>query len=529
MYVVTLDGNVLYDPEIEGLEIYQPKVELEVNKTGAFDFKIYPTHPFYTKIKKLKSVIEVYQRGYLVFRGRPLNDAVDFDKGKVIQCEGDLAFLNDSIQRPYEYSGGVKEYLEFLISRHNSQVEEDKKFVVGNVTVTDPNDYIVRADSQYQSTWQLVEAKLVKYLGGYIILRRSEGVNYIDYLADSKYRSDQIIELGKNMLDLNTSIRGEAICTALIPTGATIEETEDEPESVVDITSVNDGIDYVFDQEAVNRFGWIFKHVEYEDITLPENLKKRAEKELREMVKFHENIEIKALDQNMVSEDFHRFRFFEYVKVISKPHNLDEFYLIKSQTLHLDSPEQNTIVIGAERTTISDNQSNLAEELNVIRDESIKHNHKINETYKNLQLIINQSAESYRREVIEQVSNELEQMRSETSTMFEQNKDEFIFQFSTMLEQLEQMDSDTTNQFNELTKYIRFVDGTIIIGEVGNEIQLRLLNDRIQFLQDNMEVAYFTNNKLYVIDGEFTNTLTLGKFAFFPMPNGNLSFRKVRD
>ena len=76
-------------------------------------------------------------------------------------------------------------------------------------------------------------------------------------------------------------------------------------------------------------------------------------------------------------------------------------------------------------------------------------------------------------------------------------------------------------------KYIRFEDGKILLGEVGNELELQIANDRINFLQDGAEVAYFTNRKLYVTDAQFLHSLQLGSFAFMPRANGNLSFKKV--
>ena len=47
------------------------------------------------------------------------------------------------------------------------------------------------------------------------------------------------------------------------------------------------------------------------------------------------------------------------------------------------------------------------------------------------------------------------------------------------------------------------------------------------FYDSGAEVAYLSNNRLYVTDGEFINSLILGKFAFLPRKNGNLSFVKV--
>jgi len=81
----------------------------------------------------------------------------------------------------------------------------------------------------------------------------------------------------------------------------------------------------------------------------------------------------------------------------------------------------------------------------------------------------------------------------------------------------------------EIHKYIRFENGDIILGESGNELTLRIENDRISFLDGGAEVAYFSNKQLYVLDGHFIHSLRVGKFAFLPRENGNLSLVKVGD
>ena len=122
---------------------------------------------------------------------------------------------------------------------------------------------------------------------------------------------------------------------------------------------------------------------------------------------------------------------------------------------------------------------------------------------------------------------ELEEYKTNVSTQFEQTEKDFNFLFNNATEQINDLAGDTNEQFQEIQKYIRFVDGDIVLGETGNEITLKIQNDRISFLQNNSEVAYFSENKLYVTDGEFLNSLQLGNFAFKPRDNGSLSFGKV--
>lgn len=125
------------------------------------------------------------------------------------------------------------------------------------------------------------------------------------------------------------------------------------------------------------------------------------------------------------------------------------------------------------------------------------------------------------------MKDETDSLISSVSTTIEQNKNSVEILFNQYVADLEALANGTDANFEEFRKYIRFVEGKILLGEVGNELELQIANNRISFLQSNAEVAYFSNNKLYVTDGEYTNSLRLGQFAFLPRENGNLSFKKI--
>ena len=103
------------------------------------------------------------------------------------------------------------------------------------------------------------------------------------------------------------------------------------------------------------------------------------------------------------------------------------------------------------------------------------------------------------------------------------------FEFDELKKIVDENDASNREQFETIHKYIRFVGGNILLGEDGNELTLRIENDRISFLDGGAEVAYFSNQQLYVLDGHFLNSLRVGKFAFLPRENGNLSLVKVGD
>lgn len=350
MYQVYCDSHLIYDTRVDSLKLVNPKLDLELNKTGSFTFTIYPSHPHYAHLQKLKSIIQVYSNGYLIFRGRILNDDQGFYNEKAVSCEGELAFLLDSVQRPFDFQGTPKELFEKLITTHNNQVDESKRFIIGNVTVTDPNDYIHRSDSLYKNTWTDLNDKLIDTLGGYVWVRHEPEGNYIDYLSDFDALSSQKITFGKNLIDISKITKGEDIATAIIPLGAVNEETNER----VTIASVNGGVDYVYDQEAVDKYGWIYKTVEWNDVTLPENLLTKAKAYLAKSINLSVSIELDAFDLASANADINTFRLGTYIDVSTAPHALDAYFLVRKLSINLDSPSKNKLTLGASYSTFSE-------------------------------------------------------------------------------------------------------------------------------------------------------------------------------
>lgn len=124
------DGQLLYDPRNPDYAVYEPKCELEVNKTGSLTFTIPPTHPMYDALQKMKSEIEVYQDGEFLGAYRVLNTDLDFNNIKAVTCEGELAHLLDSVQRPAEYHDiSVEDYFETLIHLLDTALRAGKRLL----------------------------------------------------------------------------------------------------------------------------------------------------------------------------------------------------------------------------------------------------------------------------------------------------------------------------------------------------------------------------------------------------------------
>lgn len=534
MYGVYCDGLTLYNSNLESLKIFSPSVELELNKTGSFLFTVYPDHPQYNAIQKLRSIITVYQDDYLLFRGRVLDDEIGFHNEKHITCEGELAFLLDSVQRPYDYSGTVAGFLNLLIDNHNAQVEEAKWFTVGNVTVTDPNDYIVRSNIEYVDTWTELQKKLVDLLGGYIVIRHEGYINYIDYLQDFTLLSPQKITFGKNLLDLKRIRKGADIATALIPLGAKIKDDEGkDTDNRLTIASVHDGLDYIVDEEAADKYGLIFATHTWDDVTEAENLLTKANAHLSNLVNQPETIELTAADLATVDASFSSFHLGTYVKVTSNPHGIGQNFLVTKLSLKLLEPGANKLTLGGVFEGISGALAGVSgaqsEIILQIENASKAASTAINNVEQNLLASLQVTEENIKSTVAENyyLKEDTDALVSSVSTEIEQTKESVEIQFNQFSADIEAVASGTDAEFEEIRKYIRFIDGSILLGQVGNELELKISNDRISFLQDAVEVAYFSDNKLYVTDGHFLHSLQLGSFAFIPRANNNLSFKKV--
>lgn len=389
MFEIYFNNSSMWSPREKTKLMSDMNINLEVNKVGSFSFKIYPGHRLYNSFEELKTIITVLQDDEIIFRGRVFSDEGDFRAIKTIEVEGLLGFFNDSIVRNYEYSGSVSGYLEFLINQHNAQVETYQRFKLGTVTVTDRdnNDYIVRSSTQMPKTWNEITEKLINNLGGYIVLRYESDGNYIDYLEDFNVRSSQRIEYALNLMDLTTSRKADTIATCIIPLGA----YSDSGDTRLDIKSVNDGKDYIYDAEAVAKYGKIYETVEYDDVTIASNLLAKGRLYLASKIKLLTQITIKAIDLHLSDERIASFRVGQYIKVYSIPHSLSDIVLLKAISFNLLEPTSSLITLGLSKESYvsSSNRSNAQIVQRVTSSTAAK---VINNTQTYVDQVINSSA-----------------------------------------------------------------------------------------------------------------------------------------
>lgn len=367
MYRVYCNNSPLYDLRDEDLVLISPIVKIGENTAGSFEFSILPKHPHYEEVNELTSVITAYDGDEEIFCGRVVEITKDLYNRKKVICEGELAYFNDSIQRPARYQGlTVRGYLETLVNIHNQQVKNqgiDKTFKVGAVTVQDKNDYVYKY-TNWESTLEVIKTDLLKTYGGYLRIRKENGVRYLDYLADYPNTNTQVIEFGSNLLDFTHDMVASDIVTAVIPLGARLEDvTEVEGlDAYLTIKDVNGGVDYVYSQEAVKSYGWIFKTVKWDDVHVADNLLKKGKEYLTDIQFAKITLTVSAVDLHMLHVDMERIKVLDEIRVTSSPNGLDRFFPVSEITIYLDKPSNNKLTLG---TSYSKNSLSTKTESNM--------------------------------------------------------------------------------------------------------------------------------------------------------------------
>lgn len=539
MYRIYSDGEIIYDPTLPEYSILDGQLTLELNTSGTLKFTLPKTNPSYGRIKLMKSIITLYDDSRLIFRGRAYAPSIDLFEQASIECEGDLAFFNDTIQVPFELgTSDVSSFLNKLISQHNKQVEADKQFKLGKVTITNNTQTgdITRSSLQYLSTWQCIKDKLLDPLGGYLFVRRESTGQYLDYVTDFSIISNQSIVQRVNLLDAKKEITSSELATVIVPIGAKLKnEQGEETENYLTLEKTT-GSMAIRDEEAIKEYGVITKIVHHEQITTADRLLQAGRKDLAKALGITSTITLTAADLSKAKYSVTPFILGHYIHVRIPNLDVDKRMLIQQLKIDLLKPESSTLTIGASEKSLTMQQlktSETIEKVNFNLQQAMKElsNQSVVRAIREASSNMNQSAEEIRLEVSEKYYNreKADELLESIRSLITQTSNSIDFHFERYKEEQTALNGDVARKFTEMNKYIRFVDGDIVLGETASPLTLKIENDRITFMESGAPIAYWQNRQFYAVDGEFLHSLKLGKFAFIPRPTGNLSFTKVVD
>ena len=355
MYKIKLDGKILYYPGDREAAVINPELDLQTGYAGELTLKVPALNPLYNDIHNRKSMISVYRDKTEIFYGEVRTREKDRFKNQPIKATGALSFLADTILPQQEWHDmSPREMLDAWLQLHNNQVEDRKKIYIGVVAIHDSNDSLYRITDR-ENTLEAIREKLVDRLGGYLRLRHEEDKLYLDWINIQEYGKycEQPIQFGENLLDYSETMTADDVITALIPLGAAIEQETDENaseferlEKNVDITSVNDGKDYIYSKEAVESFGWVWKTEKWDDVATPANLLKKATEYLTTQQYENLVISLTAVDLSLFGQDYDSFDIGDRVLCNAIPYGMKKVLPVMEMKIPLQQPDQAQLTLG---------------------------------------------------------------------------------------------------------------------------------------------------------------------------------------
>lgn len=495
MYSLFFNGAILDDARLEGYQVREPQVHLAVNEPGSISFVIDNDHPHLNLLQKMKGVLELREEAEVIYRGRITQETRDFDLSREIESEGMLACLNDSVIPPFSFpddfinsaeynaaatSGNVVEFfLNWILSLHNSQVTDEQKILLGNVTVTDSNNYITRESSDYNTAWSVIQDKLFgSSLGGYFLIRYEENGNYVDYLSALPGTNLQPVKFGENLLDLLFENNAANIFTVALPVGAEGLKITEYPDGEIDEDIVKLG-DTLYSATAIQAYGKITRVLKFDDVTQLNNLVNKAVAELR-AAGLAQTITVKACDLHFESAE--SFRVGRYTLLSSPPHDFAAVYPLT--TLDIDIKDAGNTEITFGNTAIS--QTGFNKEATAKAAER---------------------ADAQQIEINKSISDLSAYVRR---TEFQDYQAAQSAQLATLSGEISGVSTDLQTKYNERIRYIRFDGDSIYIGLTANEAEIKIEETDISLIKSDKTIFSYSATEDKLTFGEASSAFDFG-------------------
>lgn len=348
MYQIKVDGQVLYSPALsDEYQVISPHLKRAFNKADKLTFILPPTNAMHGKIQKMKHTITAEWNGKEIFRGRVLEEKTDLYNQTAVICEGELAYLVDSLLRPYEFEGTAEAFLRLMIEKHNAQVDAGKRFTVGIVTAVTADDTLDIENTGYTDTLSEINNLLLDKYSGYLHIRHENDVRYLDYIKEYNEESNQKIEFGVNLLDIENHINAQELFTVLVP----LSEFEDGSETLT-IEKVNNGLDYIENPEAIARYGRIVKRYVWHNVQDAQKLLELGQEKLNNAGTL-DTLTVKAVDMHLCNVDIDTIDLGVTAHVLSKPHGIDKMLLCSAVDIDLQDPDKTEYTFGKPEESIA--------------------------------------------------------------------------------------------------------------------------------------------------------------------------------
>ena len=365
MYRAYYAGNVLFDPESDERVVTDIACTLSLVGASTLTVTVPRTNPLSGTFEPMRRdrELSLERDGETVFRGRILTLDTDFFGNEVLTAESERSYLNDVLLPPFSTDGiaGLEpvpsapaDLFRWMVQQYNAKQDASHQFRFGDNQAWQLAESMQANETERRSVWEAIKTRLVSRYGGWVRVRYSEGLPYIDYLTDSNVVNAQTVEFGVNLLDYTGSRNGSTLYTRICPVsyeGETIANLQDGP---VGRNLVKQG-EYVINTDLEGRYG-VIEYAEAFDTTNPNQLLQDGIMRMKQAA-IGDSLTITAFDLALIDPSATYIQPGDYVRVVSPPHDVDEFFICWEREIHPTDPAQDTLNLGTTDIKLTTSQA----------------------------------------------------------------------------------------------------------------------------------------------------------------------------
>ena len=305
------------------------ELQTALSSPGELELQIPFGHALYSELASMPLLgsqwFTVERDGEEVWRGRLVQrNAKPLDGVMILLIEGELGLLNDSVMEPYSQTGTPRHMLTYYLNAHNAQVDSWKRIYTGRVQVADvagTGNITREASAPVSMMQEVLEKTCNSSTGGYLMLRRSNGKRYLDWVSDPAVIGAQPIKTAYNLLACEDVSDGGDFHTAVYATGAQVQDADGEYYTLT-LDDLPDRTDQgtakvgplMINTDLQAKHGIIAKVVSWNDVTDADNLYTRARQYARSLSE-PRTVEVNAVDMSLTGSGVAPFSIGQRVPV----------------------------------------------------------------------------------------------------------------------------------------------------------------------------------------------------------------------
>ena len=195
---------------------------------------------------------------------------------------------------------------------------------------------------------------------------------------------------------------------------------------------------------------------------------------------------------------------------------------IKMLKVLVDQNENKMNIIAQEQDAQKSKISQLEVGVNGV---SAKVDEKIFDVEQSITESYSSSIEATSKDILLEVNKAIDSNNTDFDNKIASNKVNITNEYTELVKSSVQTVQDIVDgkvSQEQLVEYVRFSGATVEIGKVGEKFRTVITNDKMSFYQSTEEVAYISNNEMYILKARIIQELQVGQYMF--KDEGELGF-----